>query len=67
VFKNCSAERLSRLAVQQMEAAQRETRLEDYFKLLQQNRFDENTSIEQLEQIVKYFQVNLSIINIIQI
>ena len=57
VFNNCSAERLSRLAILQMEAGQRENRFEEYFKLLQQNRFDENTSIDQLEQIIKYFQV----------
>jgi len=31
--------------------------LEDYFKLLKQNKFDENTSIDMLEQMIKYFEV----------
>ncbi|KAL7073631.1 hypothetical protein ACQ4LE_007336 [Meloidogyne hapla] len=61
VFKHCSfnerlSDPLSRLAVQQTEICQREQKLEDYFKLLKQNKFDENTSIELLEQIVKYFE-----------
>lgn len=62
VFKHCSfnerlSDPLSRLAVQQTEIHQREQKLEDYFKLLKQNKFDENTSIEMLEQIIKYFEV----------
>ncbi|CAK5022290.1 unnamed protein product [Meloidogyne enterolobii] len=61
VFKHCSfndrlSDPLSRLAVQQTEICQREQKLEDYFKLLKQNKFDENTSIEVLEQMVKYFE-----------
>ncbi|KAF7635378.1 Dynactin domain-containing protein [Meloidogyne graminicola] len=61
VFKHCSfnerlSDPLSRLAVQQTEIHQREQKLEDYFKLLKQNKFDENTSIEMLEQIIKYFE-----------
>nr|CAD2174864.1 unnamed protein product [Meloidogyne enterolobii] len=61
VFKHCSfndrlSDPLSRLAVQQTEICQREQKLEDYFKLLKQNKFDENTSIDMLEQMIKYFE-----------
>ncbi|KAI1723577.1 dynein associated protein domain-containing protein [Ditylenchus destructor] len=56
VSKNCSVERLSRLAMQQLEISGQERNLDQYFELLRQNRLDENTSVDNLERIVNFFQ-----------
>ncbi|KAI1723131.1 dynein associated protein [Ditylenchus destructor] len=56
VSKNCSVERLSRLAMQQLEISGQERNLDQYFELLRQNRLDENTSVDNVERIVNFFQ-----------
>ncbi|KAL3119948.1 hypothetical protein niasHT_007076 [Heterodera trifolii] len=57
VLKQPNADKaLSRLATIQLDIALQEKSLDQYFGLLRQNRFDENTSVAELERIVKYFQ-----------
>ncbi|VDK55652.1 unnamed protein product [Anisakis simplex] len=54
--QRCSVERLSRLAQLQMEMTGQERMLDSFFGLLKTNRFDENTSTENLEKGIAYFQ-----------
>uniref|UniRef100_A0A914HGB1 Dynein associated protein domain-containing protein n=1 Tax=Globodera rostochiensis TaxID=31243 RepID=A0A914HGB1_GLORO len=57
VLKQPSADKaLSRLAAIQLDIALQEKSLDQYFGLLRQNRFDENTSLADLGRAVKYFQ-----------
>uniref|UniRef100_A0A915DLA8 Dynactin subunit 1 n=1 Tax=Ditylenchus dipsaci TaxID=166011 RepID=A0A915DLA8_9BILA len=56
VSRNCSVERLTRLAIQQLEFTGQERNLDQYFELLKQNRLDENTSVDNLDRIVNFFQ-----------
>uniref|UniRef100_A0AC34FF54 Dynein associated protein domain-containing protein n=1 Tax=Panagrolaimus sp. ES5 TaxID=591445 RepID=A0AC34FF54_9BILA len=51
-----TVERLSKLAVQQIEIAQHEKLLDQYFELLRMNRMDENTSVENIDRATLYFQ-----------
>jgi dynactin 1 len=51
-----TVERLSKLAVQQIEIAQHEKLLDQYFELLRTNRLDENTSVENIDRATLYFQ-----------
>uniref|UniRef100_A0A0M3HIN9 Dynactin domain-containing protein n=1 Tax=Ascaris lumbricoides TaxID=6252 RepID=A0A0M3HIN9_ASCLU len=55
--QRCSVERLSRLAQLQMEMAAQERMIDSFFGLLKTNRFDENTSTENLEKSITYFHV----------
>lgn len=58
MLKQPSAEKaLARLATIQLDIALQEKSLDQFFGLLRQNRFDENTSMSDLERAVKYFQV----------
>lgn len=57
VLKNCSVERLSRLSTQQLEIANQEKSLDLFFELLKQSRLDENTSTDNLDRIVNFFEV----------
>ncbi|VDK19626.1 unnamed protein product [Anisakis simplex] len=57
--QRCSVERLSRLAQLQMEMTGQERMLDSFFGLLKTNRFDENTSTENLEKGIAYFQVSI--------
>lgn len=52
-------ERLSKLAIQQMEITPQERVVDMYFELLRTNRFDENTSIDNLDRAVNFFNVRL--------
>ncbi|KHN85536.1 Dynactin subunit 1 [Toxocara canis] len=54
--QRCSVERLSRLAQLQMEMVAQERMIDSFFGLLKTNRFDENTSTENLEKGINYFQ-----------
>ncbi|KAH7729294.1 Protein DNC-1 e [Aphelenchoides avenae] len=56
ILQNCSVERLSRLSTQQLEIANQEKALDQYFELLKQGRLDENTSIDSLERVVNFFE-----------
>jgi hypothetical protein len=56
VLENCSVDRLSRLAIQQLEITGQERHLDTYVELLKQNRLDENTSVEGLERVNNFFQ-----------
>uniref|UniRef100_A0A915A9H0 Dynactin subunit 1 n=1 Tax=Parascaris univalens TaxID=6257 RepID=A0A915A9H0_PARUN len=53
--QRCSVERLSRLAQLQMEMAAQERMIDSFFGLMKTNRFDENTSTENLEKSITYF------------
>jgi len=57
VLKNCSVERLARLAIQQLEISGQERHIDSYVELLKQNRLDENTSLDNFERVVNFFQV----------
>uniref|UniRef100_A0AC35GE31 Dynein associated protein domain-containing protein n=1 Tax=Panagrolaimus sp. PS1159 TaxID=55785 RepID=A0AC35GE31_9BILA len=61
ISKTCSVERLSKLAVLQIEIAQHEKLLDKYFELLHVNRMDENTSVENIDRGTLYFQKICSI------
>ncbi|PAV68258.1 hypothetical protein WR25_11021 [Diploscapter pachys] len=52
---------LERLATQQPEMAIHEKTLDNYFELLKQGRFDENTALDQLDKAVLYFQNKFSV------
>lgn len=47
---------MTKLAVQQTEVAQHEKLLDQYFELLRSNRFDENTSVENIDRATLYFE-----------
>lgn len=57
VLKHCSVERLSRLAIQQLELTTQERNLDQFFELLKANRFDEHTNLDSLTRLFNNFQV----------
>lgn len=60
ILEQCSVERLARMAAMQPEMAVQERNLDHYLDLLKANRLDENSSLEPLEKMSNYFQVQLS-------
>ncbi|CAD5219366.1 unnamed protein product [Bursaphelenchus okinawaensis] len=64
VTKTCTPESLQRLAMQRTEITSQEKVIDQYFDLLKQQKFDENTSCDILEHCVntlnKIFIINLS-------
>ena len=54
-------ERLSRLAQNYNDFIVQERLLDHYVDLLKTNRLDENTSLDVVEKVVAYFQVNFFI------
>ncbi|CAD5226380.1 unnamed protein product [Bursaphelenchus xylophilus] len=65
VTKICTVESLQRLAIQRSEITSQERIIDQYFDLMKQNLFDENTSCDTLEHCVntlnKTFIINLSV------
>ncbi|MCP9266282.1 DCTN1 [Dirofilaria immitis] len=55
-IQRCSVERLSRLAQLQLEMAAQERMIDQYIDLLKTDHLDENTSSENLEKGIIYFQ-----------
>uniref|UniRef100_A0A914E1V4 Dynactin subunit 1 n=1 Tax=Acrobeloides nanus TaxID=290746 RepID=A0A914E1V4_9BILA len=60
-IQQCSVERLSKIAIQQLEMSAQEKHIDQYFELLKQNRLDENTSVENIERASNYFQKIFSV------
>lgn len=58
---NCSIESLTRLASQRTEITNQERFIDQYFDLLKNGTFDENTSVDILKRSVETLQVFLSI------
>ncbi|KJH44354.1 hypothetical protein DICVIV_09623 [Dictyocaulus viviparus] len=58
---NISLEELSRLAQLQPEMSAQEKVIDSYFELLRQNRLDAETSLENMDKVVVYFQNVLSV------
>uniref|UniRef100_A0AC35U875 Dynactin subunit 1 n=1 Tax=Rhabditophanes sp. KR3021 TaxID=114890 RepID=A0AC35U875_9BILA len=61
---SCSVDKLASICHLQTEFAHHEKTLDNYFELLKVGRFDENTNIEPLNQVLQYFshtfEVNMS-------
>ncbi|VDM95812.1 unnamed protein product [Thelazia callipaeda] len=61
IVRQCSVERLLRLAQLQTEFAKEERIIDEYIDLLKSDKFDENTPTDGIDQAIRYFENILSV------